>query len=143
MSYRHLTMAERDVIHNLQMFGQSQAKIIYAFDLGNAGCTIARPELLRATIFPDSTDTYTDNGVGSRSISGTDHKKYTYYCNGARKTATDQRGVVHEYTYDGLGRLILDAATTVPGQTYAGRKRGQEPFFGRLAVLASLWVAVW
>ena len=27
MSYHHLTMAERNVIRNLQMFGQSQAKI--------------------------------------------------------------------------------------------------------------------
>jgi transposase, IS30 family len=40
MSYRHLTMAERDVIHNLQMFGQSQAKIAHC--LGRSPSTIGR-----------------------------------------------------------------------------------------------------
>ena len=40
MSYHHLTMAERNVIHNLQMFGQSQAKI--ARCLGRSPTTIGR-----------------------------------------------------------------------------------------------------
>jgi YD repeat-containing protein len=57
--------------------------------------------------------------IGSGSISGSDHVTYTYYCNGARATATDQRGVVHTYTYDDLSRLTADAATAVPGQTYS------------------------
>lgn len=40
MSYRHLNMAERNVIHNLQMFGQSRAKI--ARCLGRSPTTIGR-----------------------------------------------------------------------------------------------------
>jgi IS30 family transposase len=40
MSYHHLTMGERNVIHNLQMFGQSQAKI--ARCLGRSPTTIGR-----------------------------------------------------------------------------------------------------
>ena len=40
MSYHHLTMAERNVIHNLQMFGQSQAKIAHC--LGRSPTTIGR-----------------------------------------------------------------------------------------------------
>jgi len=40
MSYHHLTMAERDVIHNMQMFGQSQARIAHC--LGRSPTTIGR-----------------------------------------------------------------------------------------------------
>ena len=40
MSYHHLTMAERDVIHNMRMFGLSRAKVAHC--LGRSATTIGR-----------------------------------------------------------------------------------------------------
>jgi RHS repeat-associated protein len=60
-------------------------------------------------IYPDSSDV---------NSSGTDQEKYTYDRLGRRLTFTDQRGVVHTYTYDGAGRFAKDAVTTFPSQTY-------------------------
>ncbi|MCP4378446.1 MAG: hypothetical protein GY794_20015, partial [bacterium] len=45
----------------------------------------------------------------------TDSVTTTFYPNGVKKTETDQRGVVHTFTYNDEGRLEMDAATTIPG----------------------------
>jgi len=51
MSYRYLTMAERNVIHNLRMFGQSQTQIVRS--LGRSPSTIGRRKWL-TSLFPQA-----------------------------------------------------------------------------------------
>ena len=58
------------------------------------------------TIYPDSSDT---------TSAGSDQVKITYNVDGSRATQTDQRGVVHTFTYDTARRLEIDGATTIPG----------------------------
>ncbi len=62
---------------------------------------IATGELLRRVRYPDSTGE-------SDSVS------YSYNRLGQRAGATDQRGCVHEFDYDQLGRLTEDRVTTLP-----------------------------
>ena len=68
-------------------------------------------DLLVKVIYPD--------GDG-----GQDNVRYTYYNDGSTKTFTDQRGVVHTYTYDDMGRKTSDAAGGSPvGGEGAVRRR--------------------
>jgi uncharacterized delta-60 repeat protein/RHS repeat-associated protein len=74
------------------------------------------------TLYPDSTSTYSVNsttGVGSIS-SGSDHVHVAYDRLGRVLSSTDQRGVVHGYTYvpndqSGAGKLAVDSVDTLPG----------------------------
>ena len=59
-----------------------------------------------STIYPDSTDT---------TSSGTDQVKTEYDRLGRVTKSTDQRGVVHDYLYDGSGRLEQDVASSLGG----------------------------
>ena len=43
-----------------------------------------------------------------------DSASYSYNRLGQRTGVTDQRGCVHEFDYDGLGRLTEDRVTTLP-----------------------------
>jgi YD repeat-containing protein len=65
---------------------------------GVTGTEIVSNALLKAVIYPDST-------------SGTDQVEYGYNRLGERLKLTDQRGVVHDYEYDKLGRLSEDRVT--------------------------------
>lgn len=58
-----------------------------------------------STIFADSADT---------SSTGTDQVKTSYDRLGRTSTTTDQRGVVHTFSYDSAGRALSDAVTTLP-----------------------------
>ena len=44
---------------------------------------------------------------------GNDIVANTYFANGLQATKTDQRGVVHKYVYDSLGRLTEDDVNIV------------------------------
>lgn len=68
---------------------------------------IVTSDLLSAVVYPDSTDTL-------NPLSGSDHVAYAYNALGERKKMTEQRGTVHDYEFDGLGRLKHDRVTT-PG----------------------------
>jgi RHS repeat-associated protein len=57
-----------------------------------------------STIYPDSSDT---------TSSGTDQVKVTRDRLGRTLTSTDQRGVVHTYSYDTAGRLLSDSVTSL------------------------------
>jgi YD repeat-containing protein len=67
----------------------------------------------------DDTFTYTVSGSPATPATGTievkklgaDEVKTTYDRLGRKVTVTDQRGVVHTYTYDSAGRLASDAVT--------------------------------
>jgi YD repeat-containing protein len=48
------------------------------------------------------------------STSGSDNVQITYNLDGTPATRTDQRGVVHTYTYDSARRLLRGGATTIP-----------------------------
>ena len=91
-----------------------------------------------STIYPDSSDT---------TSAGTDQVKVSYDRLGRRTSTTDQRQVVHNYSYDSAGRLSFDAVTLTAGtpatnvantvlgigKTYddlsrvGNRKRGRKP----------------
>ncbi|MEI8383977.1 MAG: hypothetical protein WCJ09_27935, partial [Planctomycetota bacterium] len=61
---------------------------------------VASSLLLRSVAYPDS-------------ASSSDRLSYSYNRQGERTTLTDQRGCVHTYHYDGLGRPIHDCVTTL------------------------------
>jgi RHS repeat-associated protein len=79
----------------------------YLYGTTLADSNIVMSYLLSAVVYPDSTDTL-------NPLSGTDHVAYAYNALGERKQMTDQRGTVHEYEFDKLGRLKHDRVTT-PG----------------------------
>jgi RHS repeat-associated protein len=84
--------------------GDQVTKYVYGVDLTNSD--VASNQLLRAVIFPDSSDP-------ESPLSGTNHIEYQYNRLGQMKQRTDQVGTVHVFEYDGLGRLLNDRVTTV------------------------------
>jgi RHS repeat-associated protein len=80
---------------------------------------VYRNDILVARIYPDSDDTYNPAGAaGSQLGNGTDgvydRVEFTYDYASRKSTAKDQRGVVHTYAYDSVGRFSSDTVTTVP-----------------------------
>ena len=67
---------------------------------------IARSDLLRAVIYPDSDDTSVWLGDGPDGIY--DRVEYTYDRQGERVSMRDQNETLHMYDYDGLGRQVHD-----------------------------------
>lgn len=82
---------------NLQT-GNQTTTYTYGTTLSNS--EIATSTLLRSVTYPDSSG-------------GSDVVSHTYNRQGQRVTTTDQRGCVHTYLYDKLGRLVHDCVTTV------------------------------
>ncbi|HLA85743.1 MAG TPA: RHS repeat-associated core domain-containing protein, partial [Thermoguttaceae bacterium] len=70
-----------------------------------------------AVVYPDSADALTQNGTTKvwTITSGSDHVSTLYDRLGRTETTTDQRGIVHTYTYDTAGRLAVDAVTAPGG----------------------------
>ncbi|MEM1026511.1 MAG: LamG-like jellyroll fold domain-containing protein [Planctomycetota bacterium] len=79
------------------VYGVSQAP-------GSGGSEIDSNDLLAAVKYPDRT-----SGAASTSQQET----YTYNAAGQVLTRTDLNGNVHTYSYDDLGRVTSDAATTL------------------------------
>ena len=84
-------------------------RYVYGTTLAESG--VARADLLRAEIYPDSDDTAPDLGDGADGVY--DRIEYTYNRTGQVVTKTDQNGTVHAYSYDGLGRRVQDSVTAV------------------------------
>jgi YD repeat-containing protein len=81
-----------------------------------------------AVVAPDSTDVLSqdsDTGVWSITTDNGDHTSTTYDWLGRVTSTTDERGVVHEYTYDSAGRLSADTVTSLglSGQDVDGAVR--------------------
>jgi hypothetical protein len=74
---------------------------------GVTGTEITSNALLKAVVYPDSS-------------SGTDRVEYDYNRLGERIKLTDQRGVVHDYEFDKLGRLAHDRVTLPGGSAVDG-----------------------
>ena len=83
--------------------------------------------LQTAVVYPDSTDYLSQNPSTNlwTITSGSDHVSTTYDVMGRVATTTDQRGVVHQYVYDSVGRLTGDEVTSLgdPSQHVDGTVR--------------------
>jgi hypothetical protein len=85
---------------------------VYGTTLDDSG--VARSDLLRAEIYPDSDDSETPLGDGYDGVY--DRVEYTYNRQGLPSSKKDQNETVHTYHYDGLLRLDRDWVTAVgPG----------------------------
>ena len=88
--------------------GEQVTRYIYGTTLTDSG--VARTDLLRGVVYPDSDDTTT---LGSGSDGVYDHVEYKYNRLGEPTEVKDQNGTVHEYVYDAIGRQTADKVTTV------------------------------
>jgi len=84
--------------------GDQTTKFVYGTTLADSG--VARSDLLRGKIYPDSSDS-------DKPLTGTDHVEYKYDRLGELKEVKDQLGTVRTLDYDKLGRLIHDRMTTL------------------------------
>ena len=69
-----------------------------------------------AVVYPDSTDVLSQDGttkVWTITTDNGDHVSTQYDRLGRTTETTDQRGVVHDYTFDTAGRLSADTATSL------------------------------
>lgn len=72
----------------------------YTYGTTLSDSSVATSMLLRYVAYPDSTG-------------GSDRVAYSYNRQRQRTSLTDQRGCVHQYSYDLLGRIIHDRVTTL------------------------------
>ena len=89
--------------------GDQVTRYVYETTLSDSG--IARSDLLRAEIYPDSDDVADPLGDGPDNIY--DRIEYKYNRQGQRTEMKDQNGSVRAYDYDGLGRQTQDRVTTL------------------------------
>ena len=89
--------------------GDQVTRYVYGTTLADSA--IARSDLLRAEIYPDSDDTVEPLGNGMDGVY--DRVEYTYNRQGKRTAKKDQNETVHAYDYDHLGRRIEDRVTAV------------------------------
>jgi len=89
--------------------GDQTTRYVYGTTLADS--TIARSDLLRAVIYPDSDDTTDPLGDGNDTLY--DRVELKYNRQGEVTERKDQNGTVHEYLYDALGRQTADKVTTV------------------------------
>jgi len=82
----------------------------YVYGVGTTALTdLFSNDLIAKVEYP----TKSGGSAGNPSTSASDDVAYTYNLLGEVKTLTDQNGNVHTYTYDVLGRVKLDAVTTL------------------------------
>jgi RHS repeat-associated protein len=89
--------------------GDQVTQYVYGSTLVESG--VARSDLLRAVIYPDSDDTASPLGNGPDGIY--DRVEYCYNRQGERTQMKDQNGTVHAYLYDLLGRQLEDQVTVL------------------------------
>ena len=89
----------------------------YAYGTTLADSGVARSDLLRAVIYPDSDDSFTMNGAVPTLSDGSDdiydRVEYKYNNLGEQIQVKDQNQTVHDYVFDKLGRLTEDRATAL------------------------------
>ena len=72
---------------------------------------VARSDLLRAEIYPDSDNTAEPLGNGPSGVYN--RVEYAYNRQGQIVTKKDQNATVHQFVYDGLGRLTQDCVAAL------------------------------
>ena len=95
-----------------------------------------------ATVYPDSDDGLAQNSttrVWSITDDGTDHVSSSFDYLGRQISTTDQRGVVHSYSFDSVGRLLADAVSVRPELVDGRIMRIERTYddIGRLSVISS------
>ena len=89
--------------------GNQVTRFIYGTSAGGAVPLVCRNDLLRAVIYPDSTNYLDGNGAFQTGPKGVYNRvEYTYNRQGQRLTMKDQNGTIHQYVYDPLGRQTQD-----------------------------------
>ena len=83
----------------------------YVYGTTLADSDVARKDLLRAEIYPDSDDVANPLGNGVDGVY--DRVEYKYNRQGERTEKKDQNGTVHAFVFDNLGRLLHDRVTTL------------------------------
>jgi RHS repeat-associated protein len=94
--------------------GNQVTQYVYGTTLSDSG--VASSDLLRAVIYPDSTNTYTMSGgvpTFSDGSGGYDRVEYQYDRLGEETQVEDQNGTVHDYYFDELGRQTEDVVTAL------------------------------
>lgn len=91
--------------------GTGDQVTMYVYGTTTADSDIARNDLLRAAIYPDSDDV--DSPLGNGSDGVYDRVEYRYNRQGEPNEMKDQIGTVHSYDYDKLGRRTQDRVTTL------------------------------
>lgn len=61
---------------------------------------------------------YPNTSTGLPSTSASQQESFTYNQLGDKLTSTDRNGTVHTFTYDVMGRVVRDAATTIGSGVY-------------------------
>ena len=92
--------------------GNQTTTYVYGTSLADSG--IASANLLRAVIYPGSTNTFTMSGrvpVFSNGSGGYDRVEYQYDIQGEETQVEDQNQTIHDYYYDRLGRETSDQVT--------------------------------
>ena len=89
--------------------GDQTTRYVYGTTLADSD--VARCDLLRAEIYPDSDDVADPLGNGADDVY--DRVEYKYNRQGERTEKQDQNGTVHAYQFDALGRLLHDRVTTL------------------------------
>jgi RHS repeat-associated protein len=82
---------------------------VYGTAVQNSDPEIYSNDLVRAVIYPDSTDSF---DAASNTLTGSDNVSYEYDRQGEMVQMTDQARTTHQYTYDGVGRLLSDSVTS-------------------------------
>jgi RHS repeat-associated protein len=91
--------------------GDQVTRYVYGTTLTDS--EIARSDLLRAEIYPDSDDTADPLGDGPDEVY--DRIEHRYNRQGQRTETKDQNETVHAFDYDKLGRRIHDRVTSLGG----------------------------
>ena len=84
---------------------EQATKYLYTSDVNRSWQT--------AVVYPDSVDSVSQDGNGDWTVTGTDHVSTDFDRLGRKTSTTDQRGVVHSFSYDPAGRLSDDEATSL------------------------------
>ncbi len=108
-------------------------KYVFGTDANEVSPAIWRNDVLVATIYPDSDDTYNPGGAaGSKLGNGTDATydriEMTLTYAGELLTMKDQRGVVRTTSYNAAGLAFSDAVTTVPAGVHSAVLRLETTF---------------
>ena len=83
----------------------------YAYGTTLSDSSVARSDLLRAVIYPDSDNTAKPLGNGPSGVY--DRVEYTYNRQSQIVTGEDQNATAHTYSYDGLGRQVQDCVVAL------------------------------
>ncbi|MCA9171691.1 MAG: hypothetical protein KDB23_28685, partial [Planctomycetales bacterium] len=111
VEFTYTADGQRATITAKQQSSSDDQTTTYVYGTTLSDSDIARSDLLRAEIYPDSDDT--SDPLGNGTDATYDRIEYTYNRQTQRLSMKDQNGSIHEYEYDDLGRQLHDRITTL------------------------------